>query len=119
MDFNLPALNFQKMQVASSGYFTFKHWFYMFFPYPLNERIESVIAPFFTTVDVYPSTDGQIRYEVHRDNTSEVILSQVNQLINNCSEKEFTGNWLLVATWENVSWYPKDILKAVSNWINT
>ena len=89
--------------MGTNGYFTFDGYD-GFFPFPFDKRNKSLVAPFFTDIDISVGV-GQIRYEVHRDNTSEVILSQVNQLINNCSEKEFTGNWLLVATWENVSWY--------------
>ena len=36
-------------------------------------------------------------------------MSEVNKLINNCTEKQFTGTWLLVATWEDVPWYGQSI----------
>ena len=90
------------VQVGTNGYFTFDGY-NGYIPFSFDERNQSIVAPFFTDIDISQGV-GQIRYEVHRENT---ILDKVNELINNCSLKDFTGNWLLVATWEDVPWYQK------------
>ena len=59
------------------------------------------MAPFFTDIDISVGI-GQIQYEIHTENTSEFILSQVNSLINEQAQTEFNGEWLLVATWDDV-----------------
>ena len=91
------------MQVGTNGYFTFGRY-RGYRPFLFNERNQSLVAPYFTDIDISKGV-GQIQYEVHAGATSEAVLSQVNGLINQCSEKEFKGNWLLVATWENVPWF--------------
>ena len=91
------------LQVGTNGYFTFDG-FTGYRAFLFNERNQSLVAPYFTDIDISVGV-GQIQYEVHTGATSEEVLSQVNELINQCSEKEFKGNWLLVATWENVPWY--------------
>lgn len=62
------------------------------------------MAPFFTDIDI-SSGVGQVGYEIHTGATSAGVLSQVNELINNCTKKAFNGNWLLVASWEDVPRY--------------
>ena len=68
-------------------------------PFIFNENTtQSLVAPFFT--DIYISGGvGQINYEIHTVTTS---LSEVNSLINEHTQTEFNGEWLLVATWDNV-----------------
>ena len=51
---------------------------------------------------------GQIEYEIHTEAISGTILSDVNKLINNCTGKQFTGTWLLVATWKDVPAFYQD-----------
>ena len=58
------------------------------------------MAPFFTDIDI--TQGGQIDYEIHTVTTSQSILSEVNSLINEYTQTEFNGEWLLVATWDNV-----------------
>ena len=58
------------------------------------------MAPFFTDIDI--GLGGQINYEIHTVTTSQSILSEVNSLINDQTQTEFNGEWLLVATWDNV-----------------
>ena len=58
------------------------------------------MAPFFTDIDI--RLGGQIDYEIHTVTTSQSILSEVNSLINEYTQTEFNGEWLLVATWDNV-----------------
>lgn len=45
---------------------------------------------------------GQVSYEVHTVNTSMSILSQVDDFINQNQQREFHGQWLIVATWEDI-----------------
>ena len=61
------------------------------------------MAPFFTDIDI--TLGGQINYEIHTVTTSQSILSEVNSLINEHTQTEFNGEWLLVATWDNVPPY--------------
>ena len=61
------------------------------------------MAPFFTDIDI--GLGGQINYEIHTVTTSKSILSEVNSLINEHTQTEFNGEWLLVATWDNVPPY--------------
>ena len=53
------------------------------------------MAPFFTDIDI--TLGGQINYEIHTVTTSQSILSEVNSLINEHTQTEFNGEWLLVA----------------------
>lgn len=89
-------------QVVTNGYFTFDGYT-GYTPYVLYNTgfTRTVVAPLFTYIDVRDGV-GNIHYEVHTNATSEAILSQMNELINNCSEKNFTGEWLLVTSWEEV-----------------
>ena len=89
------------MQVGTNGYFTFQY-FTSFSPFIFNENItQSLVAPFFTDIDISYGV-GQIDYEIHTVTTSQSILSEVNSLINEHTQTEFNGEWLLVATWDNV-----------------
>ena len=89
-------------QVVTNGYFTFDGY-YGHYPHALYNTgfTRTVVAPLFTYINERAGV-GKIHYEVHTNATSEVILSQVNELINNCSENNFTGEWLLVTSWEEV-----------------
>ena len=89
------------MQVGTNGYFTFQY-FTSFAPFIFNENTtQSLVAPFFTDIDI--GQGGQIDYEIHTVTTSQSILSEVNSLINEHTQTEFSGEWLLVATWDNVA----------------
>ena len=100
------------MQVGTNGYFTFQY-FTGFSPFIFNENTtQSLVAPFFT--DIYISDGvGQIYYEIHTVTTSQSILSEVNSLINEHTQTEFNGEWLLVATWDNVPHISNNSVNAV------
>ena len=88
-------------QVGTNGYFTFDG-FTGYSPFIFNENTtQSLVAPFFTDIDISEGV-GQIDYEIHTLTTSQSILSEVNSLINEHTQTEFNGEWLLVATWDNV-----------------
>ena len=63
-----------------------------------------MVAPFLFDIDISGGV-GQIDYEIHTVTTSQSILSEVNSLINEHTQTEFNGEWLLVATWDNVPPY--------------
>ena len=94
------------LQVGENGYFTF-NGFSGFSPFFFHEGSLPLVAPFFTDVDTSVGV-GEVEYEVHTEATSRTILSDVSNLINNCTGKQFIGTWLLVATWEDVPAYGED-----------
>ena len=88
-------------QVGTNGYFTFE-FFTGFSPFLFNNNTNlSLVAPFFTDIDISDGV-GRINYEVHTEFTSEIILTEVNAIINEHTQANFTGFWLLVASWEDV-----------------
>ena len=46
---------------------------------------------------------GSVSYEVHDGPESQDILSVANQIVNTIEDMEFTGTWLLLATWGNMT----------------
>ena len=89
--------------MGTNGYFTFDG-FNGFSPFIFDANTDvSLVAPFFADIDI--TGGGQIRYEIHTDSTSQSILSQVNSVINDHAQTVFSGEWLLVASWENVPPY--------------
>ena len=90
--------------MGTNGYFAFEQYL-EFMPFIFDgSRNLSLVAPFFTDIDI--SRDiGQVSYEIHTDSSSTGILSQVNSLINEHKQTQFNGQWLLVATWEDVPAY--------------
>ena len=63
--------------------------------------LHSIVAPFFTDTDISGGV-GRIRYEIHTNATSQHLLSNVNNLINEHMGTEFSGEWLLIAEWNDV-----------------
>ena len=96
-------LKIMATQVVTNGYFTFDGYIGYNPRYIVYNTayIRTIVAPFFTDIDISGGV-GNIEYEIHTNTTSETILSQVNEFINNCSGKNFSGEWLLVASWEAV-----------------
>ncbi|XP_028332624.1 alpha-tectorin isoform X2 [Gouania willdenowi] len=69
--------------------------------FPLN-RSEDIIAPFWTDLD--NRRNGQVYYNQY---TSGSILQQATRDINSYFPNiHFTANWVLVATWYQVAYYP-------------
>ncbi|MGJ8945923.1 hypothetical protein AB9K17_23830, partial [Salmonella enterica subsp. enterica serovar Kentucky] len=53
--------------------------------------------------------DGQVNYEVHvmgESATSNDYLGRVSSLINSEQDPDFTGNWMVVVTWDGVHPFP-------------
>ena len=84
-------LKIMATQVVTNGYFTFDGYVgyrarrIMY----KTAYIRTIVAPFFTDIDIRGGV-GNIEYEVHTNTTSETILYQVNEFINNCSGKNFS-----------------------------
>ena len=88
-------------QVGTNGYFTFDE-FNGYSPFLFNkDGVHSLVAPFFTDTDISQGI-GQIDYEIHTNSTSESILSSVDELINFHLNANFSGKWMVVATWDRV-----------------
>ena len=95
------------MQVGTNGYFTFGR-FTGFTPFPFSEGNGlSLVAPFFTDIDISKGS-GRIVYQVH-NNFSDIFSSQVAQYINVAINTNrytnFSAEWILIATWTEVSPY--------------
>ena len=89
------------MQVGTNGYFTFTG-FSGYSSFLFNEDTTlPLVAPFFTDIDISNGV-GEIDYEIHTAATSGAIFSQVNSLIEEHAETNFSGEWMLVATWDDV-----------------
>ena len=89
------------MQVGTNGYFTFAE-FDGYSPFLFDESTDiPIVAPFFTDIDISDGI-GQINYETHTRSTSEYAISQVDSVINQQAETDFSGRWMLVATWDGV-----------------
>ena len=88
-------------QVGTNGYFTFDG-FTGYESFVFNEHSPlPLVAPFFADIDI-SSGVGRIGYEIHTQQNSENILSQISAVINENHNTRFQGKWLLVATWDGV-----------------
>ena len=61
----------------------------------------TLVAPFFSDIDISDGT-GNIKYEVHTQQSSPAIFSDINAIINEYVDADFFGSWLLLAEWKNV-----------------
>lgn len=89
------------VQIGTNGYFAFEEYILhepFFFD---NTTNISLVAPLLADFDI--ETHGQVNYEVHTMNTSSYILSHISALINQNQDIDFAGEWLVVATWEDVT----------------
>ncbi len=66
------------------------------------------MAPFWSDVDV--RLNGNIKYEVHSDDTGLVgsaeLLRNTSDFISVKASVEFIGSWMLVVSWEDVHPWP-------------
>ena len=92
-----------QIQVGTNGYFTFTGYT-GWIPFLFDGNTLPLVAPFFADIDISNGV-GQINYEVHTDDISDSLLSQVNSLISDHAGTEFNGRWMLVATWDQVPPY--------------
>ena len=98
----------ENLQVGTNGYFTFDEY-YGYIPFNFGEDMHySLVAPFFADFDIRGENNSNVSYEVHRKDISEDILSTVNSFITDREGTVFNGEWLLVATWTEVSPYMRN-----------
>ena len=65
------------------------------------------MAPYWSNIDT--RLDGQVNYEVYvmgESITSGDYLGRVSTLINSEQDPAFTGNWMIVVTWDGVHPFP-------------
>lgn len=102
--------NVKYWQVGTNGYFTFTR-FTGFTPFPFSKGNSiSLVAPFFTDIDI-SNTPGRILYQVHSNLTitySRNVAEYVNAVINTDRLTNFSTQWLLIASWIEVSPYYDD-----------
>ena len=104
------------LQIGTNGYFTLDQQFDDYQSAVFNEHTNmSLVAPFFTDIDISYYGAGNIFYEAHTPDTSQTLLSSIDAVINQNMETEFHGEWLLVAEWNNVQEY--GVPNTVSNWL--
>ena len=60
----------------------------------------TLVAPFFSDIDTSKGT-GTISYEIHTLRKSEALFTDINAIINDQMDTEFSGTWLLLAEWKN------------------
>ena len=108
------------LQIGTNGYFSFDQ-LDLFRNYPtvlFNEQSSaSIVAPYFTYMDISYNGGGNIFYEAHTADTSQILLSSIDAVINQNMETEFHGEWLLVAEWNNVQEQEYGSPNTVSNWL--
>ncbi|CAI8054601.1 Matrilin-2 [Geodia barretti] len=112
--FPLGCSRHSTIYVGTNGYFAFSE-FTGFTPFPFSEGNElSLVAPFFTDIDISKGS-GRIVYQVH-NNFSDIFSSQVAQYINVAINTNrytnFSAEWILIATWTEVSPYNTNNVKA-------
>ena len=60
-----------------------------------------IVAPFWS--DANTSTNGSVYWEIHIVEQSAAMLNQVSNLVQSqYPESQFSGTWMLVATWKDV-----------------
>ena len=65
------------------------------------------MAPYWSNIDT--RLDGQVNYEVYVMGESAIsndYLGRVLSLINSEQDPDFTGNWMIVVTWDGVHPFP-------------
>ena len=72
-----------------------------------------LVAPYLTDLDNSYEV-GDISYEVHTATTSKSLLSQVNSLIDEHVETQFSGEWMLVAEWKDVPEFGNPFIVSLS-----
>uniref|UniRef100_A0A669CE63 Uncharacterized protein n=1 Tax=Oreochromis niloticus TaxID=8128 RepID=A0A669CE63_ORENI len=95
--------SYNQIYVNNNGDLTFDAPFWLWIPYRFPAYVSrDIIAPFWTDMDTRVS--GQVYYNQY---TSGSVLQQATQDINQYfPELNFNANWVFVATWYEVAYYP-------------
>ena len=98
----------ESLQVGTNGYFSFgtRRTVHDPFLFSFTTPYNYLVAPFWADIDI--SIHGSISYEVHSTSagsSSIALLNRVSTFISNQQNTQFSGNWMLVASWSQVSAY--------------
>ena len=93
------------LQVGTNGYFSFGIRRTITRPslFSSTSSYNYLVAPFGADIDIRQY--GYISYEVHNTSagsSSIALLNRVSTFISNQQNTRFSGNWMLVATWNRV-----------------
>ena len=98
----------ESLQVGTNGYFYFGPRQTVYTPslFSSTSTPNYLVAPFWADIDI--TVHGSISYEVHSTSagsSSIALLNRVSTFISNQQNTQFSGNWMLVASWSQVSAY--------------
>ena len=94
------------LQVGTNGYFSFGISQTVYSPslFSSTSTPNYLVAPFWADIDT--TIHGSISYEVHNTSagsSSTALLNRVSTFISNQQSTQFSGTWMLVASWNQVS----------------
>ena len=94
------------LQVGTNGYFSFGTRQTVYSPslFSPTSTPNYLVAPFWA--DINTNIHGSISYEVHNTSagsSSTALLNRVSTFISNQQSTQFSGTWMLVASWNQVS----------------
>ena len=94
------------LQVGTNGYFSFGTRQTVYSPslFSPTSTPNYLVAPFWA--DINTAIHGSISYEVHTTSagsSSTALLDRVSTFISNQQNTQFSGTWMLVASWNQVS----------------
>ena len=100
------------LQVGTNGIFSFGRDFRQDIPeaFPSTDAeiyFAYLVAPYWSNIDT--RLDGQVNYEVYVMGESVIsndYLGRVSTFINSEQDPAFTGNWMIVVTWDGVHPFP-------------
>ena len=98
----------ESLQVGTNGYFSFGIRRTITRPslFSSTSPYNYLVAPFGADIDI--RIHGSISYEVHSTSagsSSIALLNRVSTFISNQKNTQFSGNWMLVASWSQVPAY--------------
>ena len=103
---NQSSLFMNPLQVGTNGYFSFGTRQTVYRPslFSSTSTPNYLVAPFWA--DINTNIHGSISYEVHTTSagsSSTALLNRVNTFITNQQNIQFSGTWMLMASWNQVS----------------
>ena len=106
------------MQVSTNGYFSFGQSIndYSSTPFPLEHSF--LVAPYWADIVVRGGV-GAISYEVHttrNGQSASPLLSLVNQYVSDHQRTNFTGDWMLIAEWNQVPAFQVNIARVANHY---
>ncbi len=105
----LPFCSSQHMQVNDNGHITFlsPSGDYVPKPFPLENNLQ-LIAPYWVDLDTRNPLSGLVWYRIATDSTTlGRAATDIQRAFPN--QRPFTPAWLLVATWDHVGRYSKEV----------